>query len=68
MQMGHNCMDFKCKQNHFIDECTYLNRPKSELQNYVMLYNDSFPLSLFYRKSYLKLKFQTKIIIPEHSR
>lgn len=54
MQVGHNCMDFKCKKNRFIAECAYLNRPKSELQNYVMLYNDSFTMSLLFKKSYQK--------------
>lgn len=67
MQVGYNYIDFKCKRNNFRADCAYLNRPKTELRNYVTLRNNaSFPSPLPRRELYLnifKVSGQNKIYL-----
>lgn len=67
MQVGYNYIDFKCKRNNFRADCAYLNRPKTELRNYVTLCNNaSFPSPLPRRKLYpniFKVSVQNKIYL-----
>lgn len=72
MQVGYNYIDFKCKKNNFIADCAYLNRPKTELQYYVVLHNNaSFPSPLPNKKLYqsiFKVSSQNKIYLKKNLR